>query len=104
MMHPMDSDAQRSRSLRREVARWISILGHPFVLIPGLVAAVTVRRLPPEQVARIVWIVVLVSVIPMLLLMARRVRSGAWTNCDGPVREQRTHEESDDHGAAVVPQ
>jgi membrane-associated phospholipid phosphatase len=87
---PVDSDAQTSRSVRREVARWISILGHPFVLIPGLVAAVTIPSLPPEQAAQIVGIVVLVSVVPMLLLMARRVRSGAWTNYDVSVREQRT--------------
>jgi membrane-associated phospholipid phosphatase len=77
-------------SVRREAARWISILGHPFILIPALVAAVTVRRLPPEQVVRVVGIVVLVSVVPMLLLIARRVRSGAWTNYDVSVREQRT--------------
>lgn len=76
-------------SVRREAARWISILGHPFVLIPTLVAAVTVRRLPPEQVVRVVGIVVLVSILPMLLLIARRVRSGAWTNYDVSVREQR---------------
>lgn len=56
-------------SVRREAARWISILGHPFILIPALVAAVTVRRLPPEQVVRVVGIVVLVSVVPMLLLI-----------------------------------
>jgi hypothetical protein len=72
------------------VARWISILGHPFVLIPLLVAAVTVRWLPPERVAVIVGIVLLVSVVPMLLLMSRRVRSGAWTNYDVSVREQRS--------------
>jgi membrane-associated phospholipid phosphatase len=76
-------------SVRREAARWISILGHPFILIPALVAAVTVRRLPPEQVVRVVGIVVLVSIVPMLLLIARRVRSGAWTNYDVSVREQR---------------
>lgn len=75
--------------LRREVARWISILGHPFVLIPLMVAAVTVGWLPPRQVALIVGLVLLGSVVPMLLLMARRVRSGAWTNYDVSVREQR---------------
>jgi membrane-associated phospholipid phosphatase len=80
---------QSPRTIRRQVARWISILGHPFILIPALVAAVTVRRLPPERVALIVGIVVLVSVVPMLLLIARQVRSGAWTNYDVSVREQR---------------
>ena len=77
-------------SARREVARWISILGHPFILIPALVAAVTVRSLPPERVVRVVASVVLVSIVPMLLLIARRVRSGTWSNYDVSVREQRT--------------
>jgi hypothetical protein len=76
-------------TLRLQAARWISILGHPFVLIPLLVAAVTARWMPPERVALIVGIVLLVSVVPMLLLMSRRVRSGAWTNYDVSVREQR---------------
>lgn len=74
---------------RLQVARWISILGHPFVLIPVLMAAVTARWLPPERVALVVGIVLLVSIMPMLLLMSRRVRSGAWTNYDVSVREQR---------------
>lgn len=88
----MRSDPQSPRTVRRtrhEIARWISILGHPFLLIPALVAAVTVRRLPPRQAAFLVGTVVLVAVVPMLLLIARRVRSGAWTNYDISVREQR---------------
>ena len=86
-MHP---PPQARRARRTSVARWISILGHPFVLIPLLVAAVTARSMPPERVALIVGIVLLVSVVPMLLLMSRRVRSGAWTNYDVSVREQRS--------------
>lgn len=86
----MQSPPQARRARRTSVARWISILGHPFVLIPLLVAAVTARWMPPERVALIVGIVLLVSVGPMLLLMSRRVRSGAWTNYDVSVREQRS--------------
>ena len=86
----MRSEPQDSRTVRREVARWISILGHPFILIPVLVAAVTVRRLPPKQAAFIVGTVILVSIVPMFLFIARRVRAGAWTNYDVSVREQRT--------------
>lgn len=85
----MRSVPQNPRTARHELARWISILGHPFVLIPLMVAAVTVGWLPPRQVVLVVGIVVLGSVVPMLLLMARRVRSGAWTNYDVSVREQR---------------
>lgn len=74
---------------RHQVARWISILGHPFVLIPLMVAAGTAGWLPPGRVALIVGIVLLGSVVPLLLLMAWRVRSGAWTNYDVSVREER---------------
>lgn len=90
MIRPVRSDPQSSRTVRHEVARWISILGHPFILIPALVAAVTIPWLPPQQAARIVGIVVLVSIVPMFLLIARRVRAGAWTNYDVSVREQRS--------------
>jgi hypothetical protein len=83
------SAPQSPRTARQQVAWWISILGHPFVLIPLMVAAVTVGWLPPRQVALVVGIVVLGTVVPMLLLTARRVRSGAWTNYDVSVREQR---------------
>lgn len=89
MICPVRSEPQNPRTVRREVARWISILGHPFVLIPALVAAVTVPSLPPEQAAFIVGTVVLLSIVPMFLLIARRVRAGAWTNYDVSVREQR---------------
>lgn len=89
MMGAVRSEPQNPWTVRREVARWISILGHPFILIPALVAAVTVRRLPPEQAAFIVGSVILVSIVPMFLLIARRVRAGAWTNYDVSVREQR---------------
>jgi len=41
MIGHMRSASQSSRATRRlQVARWISILGHPFILIPALVAAV----------------------------------------------------------------
>lgn len=76
--------------LRQRIAWWISVLGHPFVLIPLLVGYVTARLLPPGQAALVVGVVIAGSVLPMLWIISRRVRSGAWTNYDVSVREQRT--------------
>jgi membrane-associated phospholipid phosphatase len=75
---------------RRRVAAWVSVIAHPFVLIPVLVAVVTARALPPREAAAVVALVVAGSILPMLWIIVRRVRSGAWTDHDVSVREQRT--------------
>ena len=66
------------------------MVGHPFVLIPLLVGYVTARMLTPGRAVLVVGIVVAGAVLPMLWIISRRVRSGAWTNYDVSVREQRT--------------
>ena len=63
---------------------------HPFVLIPVLVAVVTARSLPPREAAVVVGLVLAGSILPMLWILVRRVRSGAWTDHDVSVREQRS--------------
>ena len=45
--------------------------------------------LPPERAALVVGLVVAGAILPMLWIISRRVRSGAWTNYDVSVREQR---------------
>jgi membrane-associated phospholipid phosphatase len=76
-------------TVRQRVAWWVSVVAHPFVLIPVLVAYVTARLLPPGRAALVVGLVVAGAVLPMLWIISRRVRSGAWTNYDVSVREQR---------------
>ena len=76
--------------VRQRLAWWVSVLAHPFVLIPLLVGYVTARSLPTGQAAMVVGIVVAGAILPMLWIISRRVRSGAWTNYDVSVREQRT--------------
>lgn len=76
-------------TVRQRVAWWISVVAHPFVLIPLLVGYVTARLLPPGRAALVVGLVVAGAVLPMLWIISRRVRSGAWTNYDVSVREQR---------------
>lgn len=77
-------------SLRQRVAWWVSVVAHPFILIPLLVGYGTARVLPPGRAAMVVGLVVAGAVLPMLWIISRRVRSGAWTNYDVSVREQRT--------------
>ena len=86
----VDKAENASPPLRRRVAVWVSVAAHPFVLIPVLVAVVTARSLPPRAAALVVGLVVAGSILPMLWIIVRRVRSGTWTDHDVSVREQRT--------------
>lgn len=85
----LDETREARRPLRWRIAWWVSVLGHPFVLVPVLVAIVASQSLPPRRAAAVVAFVVAGSILPMLWLMVRRVRSGAWSNHDVSVREQR---------------
>lgn len=76
--------------LRRRVARWVSIVAHPFVLIPVLVAITTVRALPPARAALVIGVVLAVAILPMQWIVTRRVRRGSWSDHDVSIREQRT--------------
>lgn len=74
----------------KKLAWWVSVLAHPFILIPALVALVTARTLPPRQAATVVALVVAGAILPMLWIIVRRVRAGAWSDHDVSIREQRT--------------
>jgi membrane-associated phospholipid phosphatase len=86
----LDEAEGAPRPILRRLAAWVSVAAHPFVLIPVLVIVVTARSLPPRQAAVVVALVVAGSILPMLWIIVRRVRSGAWTDHDVSVREQRT--------------
>ncbi|HEX6861223.1 MAG TPA: hypothetical protein VF414_00315, partial [Thermoanaerobaculia bacterium] len=86
----LDKTEDAPPPFRRRFAAWVSVVAHPFVLIPVLVAVVTARSLPPREAAAVVALVVAGSILPMLWIIVRRVRSGAWTDHDVSVREQRT--------------
>jgi len=70
------------------IARWISIVGHPFVLsllLAGIAAALV---LPPGEAALVVALVAVGSIVPMLLYLRREVRAGR-SNFDVSVRRDR---------------
>lgn len=64
------------------VARWLSIIAHPFVMVGVMVGAAAARRHSPEEAIRSVLIVGIFTIVPLLVLMIRQVRAGAWKDVD----------------------
>jgi membrane-associated phospholipid phosphatase len=71
------------------VARWLSLVAHPFVMVGVMVGTVAARRSSAGEALRSVAIVLAFTVIPMLVLMVRQVRAGAWENVDASNRKER---------------
>jgi len=65
----------------KTLARWISILAHPFVMVALLVAVPAMRRSSGSGV-RPVLVVVIAVVVPIAVLMFLQVRRGRWSNAD----------------------
>lgn len=63
-------------------ARILSIAGHPFVLIPLMVAAATRNWIPTAIVGA-------VTILPLLVITLRNVRRGVWSDHDVSRREER---------------
>jgi hypothetical protein len=63
-------------------ARLLSILGHPLLLVP-LTVAVTTRNWRPTA------IIAATTVLPLVLVLLRRVRRGTWSDFDVSRRDQR---------------
>src|SRR5262249_3392766 len=63
------------------IARWVSILAHPFVQISLLIGVVALRS--GARGGAVTALVVLASlVVPNALFMVRQVRRGRWSNVD----------------------
>jgi membrane-associated phospholipid phosphatase len=77
------------RTAAERIARWVSILGHPFVLLPLTVLAIGLRHGPFAHAGRRALLVAALLVLPVLGLLAARVRAGAWTDYDVSDHEQR---------------
>ncbi|MFL6291392.1 MAG: hypothetical protein ACJ759_10900 [Thermoanaerobaculia bacterium] len=73
----VDEAEDASPPLRRRIAALVPVAAHPFVLIPALLAVVTARLLPAREAAAVVALVVAGSMLPMLGIIVRQVRSGA---------------------------
>jgi membrane-associated phospholipid phosphatase len=71
------------------LARWLSILGHPFVMVVAMVLGAALRFSAPREAVRTVALVALIALVPVALLMVRQVRSGSWANVDASNRAER---------------
>ena len=65
----------------QQLARWVSILGHPFVMA-GILVAVPALRDSSGTAVRSVLLVAVAVLLPLLVLMIRQVRRGRWSNVD----------------------
>lgn len=64
------------------LARSVSIVGHPFVMVAALVWVAGSRVSSSAGAVRAVALVTALVLVPLGLLMARQVRTGRWTNAD----------------------
>jgi hypothetical protein len=65
----------------KQLARWVSILGHPFVMIALLVAVPAVRQSSGHALQSVLLVVITV-LAPVAVLMFLQVRRGRWSNID----------------------
>jgi hypothetical protein len=72
----------------KTLARWISILAHPFVMATLLVAVPAMRQSSGSAI-RPVLLVVVAVVVPIAVLMFRQVRRGRWSNVDASNPSER---------------
>jgi len=71
------------------VARWLSIVFHPFVMVGVMVGAAAAARQTASDAVRSVTTVVVFTMVPLAVLMWRQVRRGRWENVDASNRAER---------------
>jgi hypothetical protein len=76
---------------RLAAARWISRIGHPFVLIPVMVLAVTLQKASARTAVATAATVAAVTVLPVLVFLWRQVRGGRYADYDASVPQHRKH-------------
>jgi uncharacterized membrane protein len=71
------------------VARWVSIVGHPFAMTIVMVFGTALHFSTPREALQTLLFVALIALVPVAVLMVRQVRSGSWTNVDASDRAER---------------
>jgi membrane-associated phospholipid phosphatase len=71
------------------IARWLSIVFHPFVMVGVMVGAAAAARQTRGEAVRSVGLVMLVTIVPLAVLMWCQVRRGKWEHADASNREER---------------
>jgi hypothetical protein len=81
-------DRRRRSELMARLARWVSIVAHPFVMVALLVAVPAMRQSPGNAVRSVLVITIAVAV-PLAVLMFCQVRRGRWSNIDASKPSER---------------
>jgi hypothetical protein len=71
------------------LARWVSIVLHPFVMIGVMAGSAAAARQTAGEAVQSVAIVALFTIVPLAVLMWRQVRRGRWENADASNRAER---------------
>jgi hypothetical protein len=71
------------------IARWVSIVFHPFAMVSVMVGVVAAARQASGGAAASVALVVLFTIAPLGVLMWHQVRRGRWKNADASNRAER---------------
>lgn len=71
------------------VARWVSRLLHPFVIAAATLFGALALTTSPGESARLTLILLATAIVPPLLFILVRVRSGRFSDIDVSLREQR---------------
>lgn len=71
----------------KQLARWVSILAHPFVMVALLVAVPAMRQRSGTAVQSV--LLVIAVVLPIAVLMFRQVHRGRWSNVDASKPSER---------------
>ena len=74
---------------RVTLARRLSILFHPFVMVGVMVGAAAAGRQTTGEAVRSVGTVVLFTIVPLAVLRWRQVKRGRWENADASNRAER---------------
>lgn len=71
------------------LARWLSIVLHPFVVIALMVAVTSVRLEGGRSAGSALGVVAAFTIVPLAILMFLQVRRGAWENVDASRKSER---------------
>jgi membrane-associated phospholipid phosphatase len=72
-----------------KAAQIVSVIGHPFVLLPLTVVIAALHNASPARAFTTGAITVLATVFPLLFIIRRQVKAGKWSDHDVSERSER---------------
>ncbi len=85
----MTGTVMEDQASQRTLARWISIVAHPFVMTGVMVAGSALHFGSVRDAASALLLVGVAAILPVALLMIGQVRGGKWDNADASNRAER---------------